>query len=299
MQTSANCGSGCTTGTNFLSKHVRVSASFRCPVCGHDDWCCVAKDGTYAYCNRVESPRNYGDKGWLHVLDTSCPLFVPETTAVPKLDNETVSRYVGMFVANGKRWNAVDHLASQLGVAPWALRGLSAGWNEKSQCFTFAMRDSFQDFCGVRYRFPDGRKRSLKGSNEGLFYSPSTLCRKSWFICEGPTDTAALMTMGLGGVGRPNCTGGLDKLVELALLHRPRCVAIIADRDAEGSKAERFTRLGFTSLLKSLERHAIPTRIIAPKNHKDVRQYLLTGGNAQGILRALTAGRSDHWIIHA
>lgn len=40
---------------------VRVTRAYPCPVCGHDSWCRVARDGAVALCMRVESGRHGED----------------------------------------------------------------------------------------------------------------------------------------------------------------------------------------------------------------------------------------------
>ena len=48
----------------------RVSRTHPCPICGHPDWCLVAKDGAYAICMRVASsrPSRSESGGWVHRL---------------------------------------------------------------------------------------------------------------------------------------------------------------------------------------------------------------------------------------
>ena len=54
-------------------------------------------------------------------------------------------------------------------------------------------------------------------------------------ICEGPTDTAALLDMGFANVvGRPSCTGGIKLLVELVCQRRSEEVVVVADGDEPG-----------------------------------------------------------------
>jgi hypothetical protein len=61
----------------------RVSRAEPCPVCGEPTWCRVARDGSYAVCNRVESAKSGRGQGggWVHRLADS--LSAPPPAASP------------------------------------------------------------------------------------------------------------------------------------------------------------------------------------------------------------------------
>jgi hypothetical protein len=68
---------------------------------------------------------------------------------------------------------------------------------------------------GIRLRFSNGRKLAVRGGREGLFVPSGLAATNQLLICEGPTDTAALLDLGFAAVGRPSCAGGTRLLVEL------------------------------------------------------------------------------------
>lgn len=53
-----------------LEKTQRVNPQNPCPICGRPTWCRVARNGTYAICNRMESgrPARGEGGGWIHRL---------------------------------------------------------------------------------------------------------------------------------------------------------------------------------------------------------------------------------------
>lgn len=63
-----------TTQKAFLDQWARLKDhGLTCPICGKDDWCLVDAEDTdnpaAVICSREESPRGYGEAGWLHILD--------------------------------------------------------------------------------------------------------------------------------------------------------------------------------------------------------------------------------------
>jgi 5S rRNA maturation endonuclease (ribonuclease M5) len=68
-------------------------------------------------------------------------------------------------------------------------------------------------------------------------------------ICEGPSDTAALLDLGFSAVGRPSCNGGRKLLVELVQQRKPSSIVIVSDNDSPGQRG---------AVLKAL-RSVVPT----------------------------------------
>src|SRR5439155_4372061 len=110
-----------------------------------------------------------------------------------------------------------------------------------------------------RLRRPDGAKFAVRGSKDGLFLPATDSNDESGalLICEGPTDTAALLDMGYSNViGRPSCTGGIKLLVAI-VRQRFRDVVVISDGDTPG-------RIGAHNLASVLAVYAPTVRVIAP-----------------------------------
>jgi hypothetical protein len=68
------------------------------------------------------------------------------------------------------------------------------------------MCDGYGEVVGIRLRNERG-KFAVRGSRQGVFVA-GVPAQKTLFVCEGPTDTAAAVDLGLFAVGRPNCCCG-------------------------------------------------------------------------------------------
>ena len=91
----------------------------------------------------------------------------------------------------------LQDLSRQLEVSVEALRSLKVGYDQYREQYLFPERDGQGAIIGILTRDSDGQKRRLKGSKNGLSYADA------WdqgegpvLLVEGPTDTAALMTLG-------------------------------------------------------------------------------------------------------
>ena len=250
----------------------RVTRRRLCPVCGKPDWCMYSGDldaPTAAICARVESPKRCGEAGWLHKLrdDPLRPATRTRRLAVPtKPPAETLIVDFGGFARQYHLAAVPDVLrrfGEELGVSALSLRRLVVGWSARHGGWSFPMSDAAGNVVGIRLRLPNGRKLAVKGGREGVFLPegltsphPNPLPKgegtkgeiplakgegTGWLlVCEGPTDTAALLDLGFSAVGRPSCTGGTRHLVSLLRRLAVPEVVIVADGDAPDS-AERRT----------------------------------------------------------
>ena len=76
-------------------------------------------------------------------------------------------------------------------------------------------------------------------------------------ICEGPTDTAAMLDLGFDAAGRPSCRGGIHLLVDLTRRRQPAEIVVVSDGDGPG-------RQGAESLASVLVLHTPAVRVIRP-----------------------------------
>ena len=183
----------------------------------------------------------------------------------------------------------VEGLATTLGVDDEALKALDVRFNPFEECWSFPMRDDEGKIVGLRFRELGGSKKwSAKGSKDGLFYAANGFARedasksgRELVIVEGPSDTAAAMSLGLSVVGRSSCQTGAVFLRALIRRVRPQVVTIVADNDTPGIKGAELLAgqlVGCQSPRTDYEPR-LPVRVlVVPHPYKDLRAWYLTGG---------------------
>jgi hypothetical protein len=238
----------------------RVSHRSKCPVCGKPDWCTIGEIGVC--CMRVESSRPLKNGGWLHPL-TAKPQ-PPKLRPLPP-PSINASKLI-LEWAQETPAPALAALARALGVSEDSLAALNAVYAKQHRAWAFPMCDGNGNSVGIRLRADDGRKWAVRGSKQGIFI-PATDPKSIAYICEGPTDTAAALTLGLFALGRPSCNcGGPDLRVACRRLG-VHWVVLVADNDAPGLQ-------GAIRVAKEVGlRHVIWT----PPT-KDIREFLQAGG---------------------
>ena len=134
----------------------------------------------------------------------------------------------------------------------------------------FPMLDGAGRVVGFHTRSPEGEKRSIPGSNLGLFI-PKTFARgESVMICEGPTDTAAALDMGFNAIGRPSCRACVTLTKNFLPFYD---AVIVADNDCHGAGLR-----GATELAKVLNRPPAKIKIVSPPGKiKDLRDWVSAG----------------------
>lgn len=271
---------------------VRVSKSRPCPVCGKPDWCLVAKDCAAAICPRVPSARLVGEAGYLHRLSDKAPTYVSSTPPQRvTIDADAISRQYQQAMAPAD----YVHLSDSLGLTAPSLDGLGVGRAVQylEGTYSFPMRDASDNIIGVRLRSAQGHKWAVYGSRSGLFYgSMEPEC--DLYICEGPTDTAALMDMGFCAVGKPSCNAGNDLIVQLVKKINPKSVVIVADVDQHRGPCEfcekqlcphcRPGQYGAIKTCEALMAIKVPVKIIEPIGAKDARAWKLRGAKHSTIM---------------
>jgi hypothetical protein len=175
----------------------------------------------------------------------------------------------------------LDALAVKLGLPADALTSLPAlGWladPPAGPCYTFPEADATGTLIGISRRYPDGRKRSMKGSRRGLTLPVGWQGRPGpVLVVEGPTDAAALTAAGLAGIGRPSNSGGVALLAEvIRTLPADRPVIIVGENDRKkddswpGRAGAELVAAGLAEKLRRPVPWALP-----PDGSKDVRAWL-------------------------
>ena len=102
------------------------------------------------------------------------------------------------------------------------------------------MRDERMAIVGIRLRNAYGEKWAVTGGRNALFV-PSAPVQKRCYICEGPTDTAALLSLGLFAIGRPSCNEGAAMLAALLPRLGVREAVIAGDHDQDKTRPDGST----------------------------------------------------------
>ena len=271
---------------SLLNDFAHVSKALPCPVCAKPDWCLVDRlnpnDPPRAICARIESSTRWGDAGWYHQFRQEAHrphTYQSQTKSIRLADdrNRKLSRLVKQSLARVTNLTR-DSLAKELRVTAASLEALVVG--RLHNAWSFPMSNATGEVIGIRLRYPEGRKLCVRGSSQGLFL-PAQIAEESvLWICEGPTDTAALLSLELPAVGRPNCQGGTRLLVELTRRRRPRKIVLVADRDKPGME-------GANRLASTLVAVCPDVRIIIPPiGVKDAREWVASGAKRGTLIAA-------------
>ena len=139
------------------------------------------------------------------------------------------------------------------------------------------MSDASGRIIGIRLRLPSGRKLAVKGGKEGLFIPEGLDGAHRLLICEGATDTAALLDLGFSAVGRPSCTGGIRHLADLVRRLAAAEVVIVADADPPGQAGAR-------RLAGALVAYCPAVKVITPPpGSKDARAWKQAGATTADV----------------
>jgi len=249
---------------------IRVTKNQPCRICHKPDWCTVAADGMASCCMRVESNTQMRNGGWLHRLKDPAPRFEyrpPRDAGARRVTLDFGAIWRGWRKKTGPAM--LEKYARSLGVSDQALDDLGAAWGWQHAAWAFPMRDSAGKIIGIRLRADSGRKWAVTGSHQGVFVPvawpdmPDTA-----LICEGPTDTAAALSLGFLAIGRPSCLGCELALIETCKRLAVRRVVIVADNDGPG-------RDGARKLASTIR---FPNKTIIPPA-KDFREWVRAGAS--------------------
>jgi len=236
-------------------------------------------------CMRVESAKPVKNGGWFHPFDAARgrPVAPPPRRQPPAINATALHR--GWLAATTAE--ALAAFAATLGLSAPSLTAVGAAWAPPHSAWAFPMSDGYGNVVGIRLRNERG-KFAVRGSRQGIFtttdHGPQTPApQKTLFVCEGPTDTAAAVELGLFAVGRPNCCcGGLD-IRTFARRHKCARAVIVSDNDKPGLDGAR--KVG--GELK------LPYAVYVPPA-KDLREFVRLGGTRAMIENTL---RNTVWNV--
>jgi hypothetical protein len=251
--------------------YTRVTKQNPCPVCRHGDWCRVFADG-WVECMRVPSEKPAKSGGWMHRLGDEprrClpppPRYQPPQINATKLMREWQAATTPA---------ALEDLAASLGFSTPSLAAVGAAWSPPHGAWAFPMRDGYGSIVGIRLRNEHG-KFAVRGSRQGIFLADVSP-QKTLYVCEGPTDTAAAVELGLFAVGRPNCCCAGPDIRIYAHVHQCSRVVVVADNDKPGLDGAK--KVGAEIKL--------PFAIYVPPA-KDLREFVCLGGTRALIENSL------------
>ncbi len=152
--------------------------------------------------------------------------------------------------------------------------------------WAIAERDAAGEVIGTQYRHAEGKPTAKSGSKRGVIAAwplegyAGTSAAQPVFVCEGASDTAALLGLGLDAVGVPMAGHCGHMLAELLA---DRHVVIVADADEPGQR-------GAAKIAAALLPRCASVRIIEPPERaKDARDAVIAGANAHAFTEAANA----------
>lgn len=255
----------------------KVSADHPCPICNHGDWSCRFGDRA-VLCMRVKSGKPSNDGGFYHFYDDKKPkpqYFTPPRK-VKEIDAELMHEkfYLSASV------QMITEFGHSLGVFSDSMIQLMVGYSIYDHAWAFPMRDDQNKIIGIRLRNDKGEKWAVTGSRQGLFI-PQIKPQKVVYLSEGPTSTAALLTMGLYAIGRPSCNSGGELVRDTLKRLGIRRAVVVADNDSIKSHGSRPGIEGAKKLKKEI---GVPSVIWMPSSPlKDARDFLKAGGTKEMI----------------
>lgn len=223
---------------------------------------------------RIQSEHPAKDGGWYHEYGDKKPVYIPpkKSLSKPLINAERLNQnfYLNCSVAR------LGKLSEELDVSAFSLEALQVGWSENNFCYTIPMRDGEDNVIGIHLRYEDGIKEAIPSSRNGLFLPRGNHNTKLAYICEGASNTAALLTMGFFAIGRPSCNSGADMLKVAIKRLGVRNLVIVADNDylkyAPDNRTFRPGQDGAKKLKKEL---GLMSVLFTPPNPlKDVRDLL-------------------------
>jgi hypothetical protein len=198
----------------------------------------------------------------------------------------------------------VARLAAQLGVTPASLHALGTLYCPEApaytrrdgttvydpECWLSPERDGAGNVISAATRDADGGKRQVGGGRRGLAYPLDWRDRADAaltpegepgpiYLVEGPSDTAALLTLGLCAVGRPSNSGGTDHLAVLLRDVPPsQEITLVGERDRHQTDRGEWVWPGLDGALLVARRLAValgrPVRVaLTPGSMDDVRRW--------------------------
>ena len=203
-----------------------------CPLCDHDDSCCISRDGSKILCSRTESDLLIGEPhagGYIHATNGEYKnLKMPKKKKFKAPINwNTLNKLYEQKITRTQ----ICDLAKEFVIYSGFLIHLGMGWD--GEAYTFPVKSPDGEIIGIQRRFKDGSKCMVKGSSLGLFVS----ClepQDTLYITEGVSDLACLLDLGFYGIAKPSAKVGNQMVIEYVGKTLPKQITIICDNDKPG-----------------------------------------------------------------
>lgn len=245
-----------------------------CPICGREKYCLVADDGESVICTKVSNGavrQLKGYSGWLHNKDRG---FISKSNVVKSPDYKPDNKYVQSFYAQLETGKSIlSPLAIGLNVPVRSL--VQLGTRYANEIWNFPMYDSNRQIIGVKRRNLEGKKWCLRSSQLGV-YIPSTFDpEKSVVVCEGESDTAAALSVGLNAIGRASATS-CGAIIKELVSNAPE-VVFVADNDSHLPPSDPNYMIGLKKSVEIAKKIKSATMIVYNENYKDLRDWVTSG----------------------
>jgi hypothetical protein len=227
---------------------------------------------------RIQSDFSMKNGGFLHKAEDS-GVSATQRNMLPMPNPECVidASKIMMKYQSQTTYKMQSDYAERLSVDALSVECLKAQFVERD-VWAWPMRGASGSCCGIRLR-SDAAKWAVKGSKAGLFI-PIFKDNPDWplMICEGPTDTAAALSMGYYAIGRQSCMGQADLIKStIKRLGRDK-VIIMSDNDDPKEKPDGSTwKPGQEGARKLAIDLGMPCCIVTPKA-KDIRAWRASNG---------------------
>jgi hypothetical protein len=295
---------------------VHTSPSLPCPICGRAKTGnrCILIPGKVVQCYYAISnePRRSTTAGesWLHRLDRGDLSSRPRIKTVSASPASSAPRRNDLHILAQKFRSRITlprigTLSRDLGLSVESLQRLDVGWSDGEPmhverlgeevpvyAYSFPRRDAAGKVIGLNMRTPKGRKFAFTGSGGGLHIPRGFGGGGRAFLCEGPTDTAAAVDLGLNVFGRVSCSSDVELVIAFVQAQNISELVIFSQRDAAHYRPDGTpyypAQDGAEVLAVQLLAHLGDVRVIMPpafERDKDVRDWKRRGATAGDVER--------------
>lgn len=262
----------------------RASRRSPCAICGNPKWCWTARDRTAVWCTRRSegaARRRDGSiiatrdgSAFLHRMTDRATGSAPVRTVTIRIHTRSeLERFARLAVEQeseaARLPTVLPALSEHLGVSVLALRRLRTGWN--AGAWSWPMTDGVGRVVGIRYR---GVAR--RGSGSSRWCEPASMLgligaapsNGPILVCEGESDAASCLDLGIEAIAVPGSGQAADVLREAAL---GRDLVVVVDSDEPG-------HMGGHRLASECFAGARSVRVLeAPRATKDLREAVQQG----------------------